>query len=100
MILLCSASIITASMVSIFLGSTMVGVILLSKKYNVNPDNIATPVAGSMGDLVTLGMLSIFAKFIWSAMKSKYLLVLSKNKKSMLKISFRSVNTNDKYTTT
>ncbi len=44
MLILVSVSILTASVVSIVLGSTMVTVILLSRKYRVNPDNLATPV--------------------------------------------------------
>ncbi|CAL8125131.1 unnamed protein product [Orchesella dallaii] len=65
-LLLTSASIVTASMVSFVLGSIMVAVILLSTRYKVNPDNIATPVAGSLGDVVTLLMLSYFSRLIWS----------------------------------
>ena len=33
----------------------------VSKKYKVNPDNVATPIAASLGDLVTLGILSLVA---------------------------------------
>lgn len=68
-VLLTSASILTASMVSVVLGSVMVVVILLSRRYKVNPDNIATPVAGSLGDVVTLYMLSSFSSFIWNYIK-------------------------------
>jgi len=66
--LVVASSILTASMVSLVLGSTMVSVILLSKRFNVNPDNIATPVAGSLGDVVTLGMLSCIARFLFDEM--------------------------------
>ncbi|CAL8126522.1 unnamed protein product [Orchesella dallaii] len=66
LLLLTSASIVTASMVSLVLGSIMVTVILLSRRYKINPDNIATPVAGSLGDVVTLYMLSFFSSQIWS----------------------------------
>ena len=38
----------------------MVGVVILSRKYNVNPDNIATPIAASLGDLTTLVVLASF----------------------------------------
>ncbi|ODM93143.1 Solute carrier family 41 member 2 [Orchesella cincta] len=65
-LLLTSASIATASMVSLVLGSIMIAVILLSTRFRVNPDNIATPVAGSLGDVVTLFILSYFARLIWS----------------------------------
>lgn len=29
----------------------MVAVVILSKKFNLNPDNIATPIAASLGDV-------------------------------------------------
>ena len=31
--------------------------ILASRRLDINPDNIATPIAASLGDLVTLGEL-------------------------------------------
>ena len=33
-------------------------IIIVSKKLKLNPDNIATPIASSLGDLVTLAILS------------------------------------------
>lgn len=36
----------------------MIGVIIGSKKLGINPDNVATPIAASLGDLVTLALLS------------------------------------------
>lgn len=40
----------------------MVGVIIGSKKVGVNPDNIATPLAASFGDIITLGLLAIISQ--------------------------------------
>jgi len=31
---------------------------IVSKKFRINPDNVATPVAASLGDLTTLAILS------------------------------------------
>ena len=31
----------------------------VSAKYHVNPDNVATPIAASLGDLVTLAILAL-----------------------------------------
>lgn len=42
----------TAALASLVLGLIMVGVILASRKYHINPDNVATPIAASLGDLV------------------------------------------------
>ena len=36
----------------------MVGVVLFSRRCNINPDNVATPIAASLGDLTTLSLLS------------------------------------------
>ena len=41
------------------------GFIILSKKYNVNPDNVATPVAGSLGDVGTLIILASVGTFFY-----------------------------------
>ena len=45
-LLLCAASVVTASIASFVLGLVMVFVILASRKIGVNPDNVATPIAG------------------------------------------------------
>lgn len=36
----------------------MIGVIIGSRKMGINPDNVATPIAASLGDLITLALLS------------------------------------------
>uniref|UniRef100_A0A3Q2V3U0 Solute carrier family 41 member n=1 Tax=Haplochromis burtoni TaxID=8153 RepID=A0A3Q2V3U0_HAPBU len=36
----------------------MVGVIIGSKRIGINPDNVATPIAASFGDLITLALLA------------------------------------------
>ena len=42
----------------LFSGVVMVVVILISRRLNINPDNVATPIAASLGDLVTLSLLA------------------------------------------
>merc|ERR1719458_997972 len=64
-LLLCAASVVTASIASFILGLVMVFVILVSRRFNVNPDNVATPIAASLGDLTTLGLLSWMASLLW-----------------------------------
>lgn len=44
----------------------MSGVILLSRKCKINPDNVATPIAASLGDLTTLGLLSWIASVLYN----------------------------------
>uniref|UniRef100_A0A672KC81 Solute carrier family 41 member n=1 Tax=Sinocyclocheilus grahami TaxID=75366 RepID=A0A672KC81_SINGR len=39
-------------------GLIMIGVIIASRKVGINPDNVATPIAASLGDLITLALLA------------------------------------------
>ncbi|XP_008170926.2 solute carrier family 41 member 1 [Chrysemys picta bellii] len=57
-ILLCASSVATAFIASLVLGMIMIGVIIGSRKIGINPDNVATPIAASLGDLITLALLS------------------------------------------
>ncbi|KAH7937197.1 hypothetical protein HPB49_008673 [Dermacentor silvarum] len=56
-LMLCASSLVTASVASLVLGSVMIGVVILSRKHHINPDNVAIPVAASLGDLTTLALL-------------------------------------------
>merc|ERR1712243_490064 len=56
--LLFASSIVTASLASFTLALVMVIVIVGGRKLRCNPDNIATPIAASLGDVVTLGLLA------------------------------------------
>ncbi len=56
-----------ASIASAILGLVMILVIFLSHFIHVNPDNVATPIAASLGDLVTLGLLSLFAQAFYNS---------------------------------
>lgn len=58
-ILLCASSLTTASLTSLVLSTTVICVVLISRSFAINPDNIATPIAASLGDLTTLGALSL-----------------------------------------
>ncbi|KAL3289437.1 hypothetical protein HHI36_022862 [Cryptolaemus montrouzieri] len=60
-LLLCASSVVTALGASFILGLVMIGVILFSKSFSINPDNVATPIAASLGDLTTLACLSWLA---------------------------------------
>lgn len=43
----------------------LVGVILVTHKYKINPDNMATPLAASIGDLIAITMLSISVALLY-----------------------------------
>ena len=68
--LLASSSVCTASIASFVLGLVMVLVIMLARKFNINPDNVATPIAASLGDLTTLGLLSWISSVLWADLQS------------------------------
>ncbi|XP_037131552.1 solute carrier family 41 member 1-like isoform X2 [Syngnathus acus] len=55
---LCASSIVTAFVAALSLGLLMIGVIIGSRKVGINPDNVATPIAASLGDLITLSLLA------------------------------------------
>ncbi|XP_056430481.1 solute carrier family 41 member 2 isoform X2 [Hyla sarda] len=65
-ILLCSSSVATAFIASLLQGIIMVGVIVGSKKTGINPDNVATPIAASFGDLITLAILAWISQGLYS----------------------------------
>jgi len=65
-LLLFTSSIFTASMASFSLGVVMIGVIIASRRLDINPDNVATPIAASLGDLVTLAILAQTSRTIHS----------------------------------
>ena len=50
----------------------MVGVVLLSRRCNINPDNVATPIAASLGDLTTLALLAGVACLLYKAIGKFY----------------------------
>ncbi|CAI5688968.1 unnamed protein product [Oreochromis niloticus] len=55
---LCASSVTTAFIAALSLGLVMVAVIIGSRKVGINPDNVATPIAASLGDLITLSLLA------------------------------------------
>ncbi|CAN7937630.1 unnamed protein product [Ixodes hexagonus] len=75
-LLLCSSSLFTASVASLVLGTVMIGVVILSRKCHINPDNVATPIAASLGDLTTLALLALVASFLYTRLGSQEWLVV------------------------
>lgn len=43
----------------------MVCVVIGAQKVGVNPDNIATPIAASLGDLITMSILAFVSSFFY-----------------------------------
>ncbi|XP_069369184.1 solute carrier family 41 member 1-like isoform X2 [Paralichthys olivaceus] len=55
---LCASSVTTAFIAALSLGLVVVAVIIGSRKMGINPDNVATPIAASLGDVITLSVLA------------------------------------------
>lgn len=64
--LMIASSILTACASSLLMSCLMSLIIILSGFMSIDPDNIATPLAASIGDLVTLFFLAIFSQFLFS----------------------------------
>ncbi|KRX85082.1 Solute carrier family 41 member 2 [Trichinella sp. T6] len=62
-VVLIASSMSTGISASFFLSLVMISVILLCRYFGINPDNVATPIAASLGDLVTLTMLAYIGSF-------------------------------------
>ena len=64
----------------IFVGAVMVIVVLLSTKLHINPDNVATPIAASLGDLTTLSLLAGVSSLLFNAIgnvwRKSFLLII------------------------
>nr|XP_054604072.1 solute carrier family 41 member 1-like isoform X2 [Nothobranchius furzeri] len=71
--ILCASSVTTAVAAALSLGLVVVAVILASRKVGINPDNVATPIAASLGDLVTLSLLAGVSSFFFSYRDMWYL---------------------------
>uniref|UniRef100_A0A8C7E7K1 Solute carrier family 41 member n=1 Tax=Naja naja TaxID=35670 RepID=A0A8C7E7K1_NAJNA len=56
-----------------FLGLLMVGVIIGARKIGINPDNVATPIAASLGDLITLSLLAGISSILFRYIDATYL---------------------------
>ncbi|XP_014900646.1 solute carrier family 41 member 3-like isoform X1 [Poecilia latipinna] len=64
--ILCASSISTAFIAALALGLVVVAVIIGSRKLGINPDNVATPIAASLGDLITLSLLAGVSSFFFT----------------------------------
>ncbi|XP_059488796.1 solute carrier family 41 member 1-like isoform X2 [Neocloeon triangulifer] len=65
--LLIASSLVTASIASFVLGLITAAVIVFSRHCNINPDNVATPIAASLGDIISLALLSWTSTHLYHA---------------------------------
>lgn len=53
-------------------GLVMIGVIIASRRVGINPDNVATPIAASLGDLITLSLLAGISTGLYKELGTKH----------------------------
>ncbi|XP_061213144.1 solute carrier family 41 member 3 isoform X1 [Neopsephotus bourkii] len=70
---LCASSVITAFVAAFCLGLLMIGVVIGARKAGINPDNVATPIAASLGDFITLSLLAAFSSGLFKFIDIKFL---------------------------
>lgn len=63
-VLVIATGMLAASMSSAILGSFMCALVVVTRQVGGNPDNIASPLAGSLGDLLTLTILGLLGSFL------------------------------------
>jgi solute carrier family 41 len=68
MIFMTSSSMVSASFSAGILGIFMCALILVCRRFNIDPDNIACPMASSTGDIVTLILLATCASILQNEM--------------------------------
>lgn len=64
-LLLGASAVLTAILASFVLATIMVFVVIVCRKFHLNPDNVATPIAASLGDITTLALLAGVATLIY-----------------------------------
>lgn len=74
--LLCASSLVTVSIASFVLGLITGGVIILSRYCRINPDNVATPVAASLGDITSLTLLSWISTHLYESIGKEKIILL------------------------
>lgn len=64
-VLVIAASMSTASVSCFFLDFVLAAFVLIAVKYKTNPDNVVVPLAGSIGDIVSVSTLSFIASMLF-----------------------------------
>lgn len=69
-LILVSSNLITANIACVVLSALMIGIILFCKHKSINPDNVATPVASSLGDVSTVFLLGFFSSYLYECLEA------------------------------
>lgn len=70
-LLLAASSVSTATSSCFILDFVMIAVIMVSYRCKMNPDNLATPLAASVGDVVSLSVLSAIASSLFQRIETQ-----------------------------
>ncbi|XP_053619306.1 solute carrier family 41 member 1-like isoform X2 [Plodia interpunctella] len=68
-LLIIASAVFTATTTCFVLDFVMVMVIYGSHKFKVNPDNVATPLAASIGDIVSNSVLAVTAQYMYEQIR-------------------------------
>ncbi|XP_055701228.1 solute carrier family 41 member 2-like isoform X2 [Phlebotomus papatasi] len=71
-IMVIAAAMFTATTSCLVLDIVLTTVIIVAKRFRMNPDNLATPLAASIGDLVSLSLLSVIASLLYANIETKF----------------------------
>ncbi|XP_064489718.1 solute carrier family 41 member 3-like [Ornithodoros turicata] len=71
--MLFACGVIAANIASLVLSTVMTTVVIVSRKLGINPDNVAAPIAASLGDLTTLALLSTVSSKLYLWKDSPYM---------------------------
>ncbi|PWN50932.1 hypothetical protein IE53DRAFT_386750 [Violaceomyces palustris] len=63
-VLVIATGMLSASLSSAILGSFMCALVVVARRMGGNPDNIASPLAASLGDLLTLTLMGLLASLL------------------------------------
>lgn len=63
-VLVLATGMLSASISSAILGNFMCALVVVARQVGANPDNIASPLAASLGDLLTLTIVGLLASFL------------------------------------
>ncbi|XP_063630144.1 solute carrier family 41 member 1-like isoform X3 [Cydia splendana] len=69
-LLLISSAVFTATTTCFILDFVLVMVIICSHRFKVNPDNVATPLAASIGDIVSNSVLAVTAQYMYEQIQT------------------------------
>ncbi|KAI9595014.1 hypothetical protein BDF19DRAFT_443163 [Syncephalis fuscata] len=74
--LIITSAMICAAVSSALLGLCMCFLCIACRRRGINPDNVATPIAASFGDLITLAVLAIISSWLYPVMDTIFPTVL------------------------